>query len=85
MIRRELREKDGARILAGYQPDIDIDFIGSKASAKTFNRILTHVTDHFFMSLFHRIRNKTFKLNLKRTPFSDTGNTEYVETEFVVR
>jgi hypothetical protein len=86
IIKRELRERDAGRYFAGYQPEFDgIEFVGSEEAAKTFNRVMTHVTDNFFISLFDALAEKIFTLSFKKTALHDIKNCERVELSLVIR
>ena len=53
LIKRCEREKDFGRFFAGYEPEILLtkEFVGTFEAYKTFNRLLSHVTDNFFTIL----------------------------------
>jgi hypothetical protein len=85
ILKRSLRDKDLARNLAGYEPEFhDLEFVGSHESYKAFNRIMTHVTDNFFISQFTKLKNEVFELKFKKTPFADLSNSETVTVKFIV-
>jgi hypothetical protein len=86
-LKREIRERDAGRYFAGYLPEFrELEFVGSDESEKEMGRLMTLLTDAFFLKLFRKAgRDRIIPLRFKKTRFDDVLNQEYVTINFIVK